>query len=233
MVSIHGPLGYGPSTLPLRHSAVRFVQLHVWRNARFSRITRWWTIRRPRTVFSTPLKAQVLVSCLSYVTICNLGGKVVNCFSVTPSPSRLFFGSNWFPLSYSYWGSRKSGRRLSVFARVTRWKFFFFGPIRGFHFHVSIFVNIRNNERVFRALFFSSETTSTTLFMFLHFVSFFYQQTKTTSRWTAENASTADPFRRRCGVATAPAITCATLADCTTRWTTELSVLSSSKRVVW
>jgi hypothetical protein len=24
MVSIHGPLGYGPSTLPLRHSAILF-----------------------------------------------------------------------------------------------------------------------------------------------------------------------------------------------------------------
>ena len=51
--------------------------------------------------------------------------------------------------------------------------------------------------------------------------------------WKAGNASTAVPFQRRFGVATALAITCATLAVFTTRWTTASIVLSSSLLVDW
>ena len=51
--------------------------------------------------------------------------------------------------------------------------------------------------------------------------------------WKAGNASTVVPFQRRFGVATALAITCATLAAFTTRWTTASIVLSSSLLVDW
>ena len=45
MVSIHGPLGYGPSTLPLRHSAISV-------NRTVVKATIWEKTKEKKTVLS-------------------------------------------------------------------------------------------------------------------------------------------------------------------------------------